>query len=210
MINDKHFPDKEGDTTPTSPTLQRLFNPLTGEGIKPAASVTFSSPVIVTGSHSTEDSALEWMRLFGAQTEDFNGVTFVSLPENVRIESDIHTNTYTVEFASQLQDDGTYVEVLLYPNARETVVTLSMDDKYKGIRDYAAEFYNLKHKEGVLIDYTKLEYIEKSDTSEDYWEASFHVVSFVEDVTTTNVNMAFDFVDGKFVVVRGIIADHPF
>ena len=170
-----------------------------------APNVTFSSPVIVTGSNSTEDSALEWLKLFGAQTEDFNGCTFIRLPENVKIERGTYNSTFAVSFDSQLDDDETYVDVLLRPNARETEVTLQRDDKYKGIQEYVAECFNFKYKESVVLHYIKLEY-----TDGDYWEARFNVVSATEDVTIADVSMAFDFVDNKFTVVRGIIEDHPF
>jgi hypothetical protein len=167
--------------------------------------VTFSSPVIVTGSNSTEDSALEWLKLFGAQTEDFNGCTFISLPENVKIEQGTYKSTFAVSFYSQLDDDETYVDVLLRPNARETEVTLQRDDKFKGIQEHAASVFNFKYKEGVLIKYISLEY-----TEEEYWEARFNIVSATEDRTIADVDMAFDFVDGKFTVVRPIIGEHPF
>lgn len=163
------------------------------------------TPVIVTGSNSTEDSALEWLKLFGAQTEDCNGCTFISLPENVKIEQGTYSSTFAVSFASQLDDDETYVDVLLRPNARETEVTLQRDDKYKGIQAYVADFFNFKYKEGVLVKYIKLEY-----TEGDYWEARFNIVSATEDRTIADVSMAFDFVDNKFTVVRPIIEDHPF
>jgi len=169
------------------------------------SNVTFSSPVIVTGSHSTEDSALEWLKLFGAQTEDFNGCTFISLPENGKIEQGAYNSTFAVSFESQLDDDETYVDVLLRPNARETEVTLERDDKYKGIQEYVATFFNFKYKEGVILHYIKLEY-----TEDDYWEARFNVVSATEERTIADVNMAFDFVDNKFTVVRPIREDNAF
>lgn len=167
-----------------------------------SSNVTYSSPVIVTGSNSTEDSALEWLKLFGAQTEDFNGCTFISLPENVKIEPGTYNSTFTVSFYSQLDDDETYVDILLRPNARETEVTLERDDKYKGIQEHVATSLNFKYREGVILHYIKLEY-----TEEGYWEARFNVVSATEDRTIADVNMAFDFIDNKFTVVRPIISE---
>lgn len=179
------------------------------ERVNEQMSYRVASKVIATGSSSTEDSALEWLKLYGCEIEYCSGVHLIRLPENARLDKGSHTNCwgYTISFVSQFDDDETYAEVALYCDANETTVTLGMDDKYKGIRDYVASFFDFKYKDGVIIKYIKLEYIDKGDTKNpapigDYWEVTFNVVSSTEGRTIANVGMAFDFLDNQFIAIR--------
>jgi hypothetical protein len=162
-----------------------------------------TSKVIATGSSSTEDSALEYLKLYGCEVEYCSSVTLIRLPENAKLEKGNLWWDYSISFASQFDDDETYVSVELSCDVQETIVKLSMDDKYKGIRDYVASFFDFKYKEGVIIKYIKLEYIEgPNHTPEhlegDYWKARFNIISATEDRTIANVALDFDFVGNKY------------
>lgn len=80
---------------------------------------------ICTGSASTEDRALEWLRQHGAIIDGCQAVTVIVLPEKALVEKNGYEWRYSISFyGPDGNPEGQYVEVESYIDAYDTVLRL--------------------------------------------------------------------------------------
>ncbi|HEY7417092.1 MAG TPA: hypothetical protein VH593_18035 [Ktedonobacteraceae bacterium] len=81
--------------------------------------------VIATGSASTEDAAIEWLKAHGAIVESALGIDIIELPENARIEGGSHHWQKHIVFSdADGNEEPQCVEVELDVDANETALYL--------------------------------------------------------------------------------------